>query len=72
MKRIIGLKELREHMETYVDKVKSGSTFIVVRRSSPIFKISPAIDESELWERVVDFTKIQKGGVQLEKILARL
>lgn len=69
---IIGLKELRANASIYISEVEKGKSFIVVRRSKPVFKISPAEDESELWERVIDFTKIKKGGVSAKDILARL
>ncbi|OGD31355.1 hypothetical protein A3C91_01150 [Candidatus Azambacteria bacterium RIFCSPHIGHO2_02_FULL_52_12] len=68
---IVGLKELREHMEGYIGEVNKGRSFIVVRRSQPIFKISPP-DEAQLWEPVVDFTNIKKGGVPVEDILSLL
>ena len=69
---IIGLKELRAKASIYISEVGKGKSFIVVRRSKPVFKISPAEDESELWERVIDFTKIKKGGVSARDIIARL
>jgi len=72
MDNIIGLKELRQNADSYISQVKKGRSFIVVRRSEPVFKISPAEEAEELWETVVDFTKIKKGGVELEKILSRL
>ena len=70
---IVGLKELRENMETYISRVRKGDSFIVVRKSKPVFKISlPDEDAEELWETVIDFTKIRKGGVPLEDIISRL
>ena len=69
---IIGLKELREKADTYISEVKKGKSFIVVRRSKPVFKISPPYEESDLWEEVVDFTKIKKGGVSVKELLSRL
>ncbi|MCP6718244.1 MAG: hypothetical protein KJI70_01700 [Patescibacteria group bacterium] len=69
---IVGLKELRENIETYLSEVKKGKSFIVVRRSKPVLKISSPEDEPELWERVVDFTKIEKKGVPIDKLLSRL
>jgi prevent-host-death family protein len=68
---IVGLKELRENVETYIKKVEKGQSFTVVRRSKPVFKISSP-DEEEAWETVIDFTKVKKGGVPLGDILARL
>lgn len=70
MENIIGLKELRQNLDKYVEKVKQGKSFIIFKRSSPIFKICPATDE--LWEEAVDFTKIKNGGVKIDEILSRL
>ncbi|MEK7077115.1 MAG: type II toxin-antitoxin system prevent-host-death family antitoxin [Patescibacteria group bacterium] len=68
---IVGLKELRENAERYISEVKKGKSFIVVRRSKPVFRLSPP-DEEDAWERVADFTKIRKGGVPLADLLARM
>ena len=38
---IVGLKELRTDTENYINKVKRGESFIIVRRSKPVFKIGP-------------------------------
>jgi prevent-host-death family protein len=69
---IVGLKELRENLETYISKVKKGDSFIVVRKSKPVFRISPMEDDASLWESVIDFTKIKKGGVAIGDLLSRL
>ena len=72
MVQVIGLKQLRERVDDFAKEVKKGKSFIVVRRSRPLFKISPPEEETELWERVADFTKIRKGGIPLKDILSRL
>ncbi|MEK7086646.1 MAG: type II toxin-antitoxin system prevent-host-death family antitoxin [Patescibacteria group bacterium] len=69
---IVGLKELRENLEDYIVSVKRGKSFLVVRRSKPVFKISPPSDENEPWELVADFTKVKKGGVSAKEILREL
>ncbi|MEK7179199.1 MAG: type II toxin-antitoxin system prevent-host-death family antitoxin [Patescibacteria group bacterium] len=69
---IIGLKELRGNTEKYISRVKEGESFIVVRRAQPIFTITSPEESAELWEPLVDFTKINKGGVKLKDVLARL
>lgn len=69
---IVGVKELRENLEAYISHVKKGRSFIVVRRSRPVLKISSPQEETELWEPIVDFTKIRKGGVRLRDLLSRL
>jgi prevent-host-death family protein len=70
MQNIVALKELRENMEKYVNRVSGGDSFIVFKKSKPIFKISPVNDGD--WEQVIDFTKIKKGGVDIKDILSRL
>ena len=68
----MGLKELRENLETYISQVKKGESFIVVKRSRPVLKISSPDEEPGLWERVADFTNVRKDGVPLTDLLSRL
>ena len=70
MENIITLKNLRENMQEYAQKVKRGRSFIVFKKSKPLFKISPV--EEGRWEEVVDFTKIKNGGVNIKELLERL
>ena len=72
MKNLIGLKELREHADVYITQIQKGRSFIVVRRSKPIFRICPPDEFGEAWEEVADFTKIKKGGIALQDLLSRL
>lgn len=68
-KNIVGLKELRENMETYIKRVQKGESLTVVRRSEPVFRITPVDTDDEAgWETVIDFTKIRKGGVPAEEV----
>ena len=57
-------------MEQYAKKVAAGKTFIIFKQSKPLFKIAPL--EDERWEETADFTKIKKGGVNIDEVLARL
>jgi len=68
---ILGLKELRENMQKYTSRVEKGESFLVVKKSKPVFKLVPAESEEE-WETVVDFTKINKNGVDARKVLQAL
>ncbi|MDP2812163.1 MAG: type II toxin-antitoxin system prevent-host-death family antitoxin [bacterium] len=68
---IIGLKDLRQNMDTYIRRIKKGDSFIVVKKSQPVFKITP-LEQEENWETVVDFTKIKKGGVDIDEVLKYL
>lgn len=73
-KTIVGLRELRENIETYITEVNKGKTFTIVRRSEPVFKISPADEwgDDGVWETVMDFREIDKSGVSVGKILKSL
>lgn len=73
-KHIVGLKELRENMDSYISGVQKGKSFIVVRRSQPIFRLTPvdAWGDEGIWETVVDLTKIKKGGVSLDDVVSSL
>jgi prevent-host-death family protein len=71
MTNIIGLKELRLNVTKYTREVARGRSFIVVRQSKPLFKITP-IAEEDSWETVIDFTKIKKGGVPVEDIVTAI
>ena len=71
---IIGLKELRENMETYIAQVKAGKSFTVVRRSSPVFRVTP-VDEwgdEGAWEIVADFSSRKGGGMPAKQFLKLL
>ena len=68
---ILGLKELRENVQKYASLVERGESFIVVKKSKPLFKIVPPESEDQ-WETVIDFTQINKNGVDAEKILKAL
>ena len=67
------MKELRERMDYFVKAVQEkGESFIVVRRSKPLFKIIPLSQDEDRWEEVIDLTKVRKGGVDIDEVLARL
>jgi prevent-host-death family protein len=70
MENIIGLKELRQNVAKYARKVQSGQSFIVFKRSKPLFKITPLDDQH--WEEVIDFTKLHRGGIDVDSLLQRL
>ena len=71
-KNIIGLKELRENTETYIKRVNRGESITVVRRSTPIFRITPVDAEEIGWETVLDFTAVDEKGVSARDILSSL
>lgn len=70
--QILGLKELRENMQKYASLTEKGQSFIIVKKSKPLFKISSFDEDEGLWETAIDFTKIKKGGIPAEELLACL
>ena len=68
---IVGVKALRENLEDYITQINKGASFTVVRRSKPVFNITPVVPD-DTWEEIIDFTRIKKGGVKIEEILSRL
>lgn len=73
--KIIGLKNLRENMEKYIGEVSRGKSFVVVRRSVPVFKVAPAVDEwgdEGTWETLLDLTKGSDKSISAEQLLAAI
>ena len=71
MENIIGVKELRLNMDKYAQKVQKGNVFLVMRKNKPLFKIVQA-DSEEQWERIGDFSKLEKGGIDVQVLLKAL
>lgn len=71
---IIGLKDLRENAEKYITAVGRGRSFTVVRRSRPVFCLTPADPwgDEGLWETVADFRDIDRRGFPLAHALRAL
>jgi len=71
---IIGLKKLRENIDEYIAEVKKGRSFIVVRKSKPVFKLTPldVWGDDGLWETVINFKKIKKSGVPIGGVISAL
>ncbi len=69
---IIGLKELRENTETYIKRVEKGESITIIRRSVPIFRLTPVDSEESNWEPIADFTLINKNGISAKDILSKL
>ncbi|MBI2055157.1 MAG: type II toxin-antitoxin system prevent-host-death family antitoxin [Candidatus Sungbacteria bacterium] len=72
MATIIGLKQLRENVEKYVSEVNKGKSFMVVKKSRPVFRIVPPDEDDSVWETVIDFTEFYKEGIPARELLKRL
>ena len=69
---IIGLKALRENIGMYITRVQRGDSLIVMRRSEPLFKLTPLSSDEGEWEAIIDFTKVKKGGISISELLSRI
>ncbi len=58
-------------MNKYANQVKAGKSFIVLKQSKALFKLSP-VDDNEDWEEVLNFNEIKKEGVDIDKLLESL
>jgi len=66
---LVPLKEFRLNAQKYIDALENGSSFVVMKRSRPVFRLGP-VDET--WETVVDFRSINKNGVDARDVLRYL
>lgn len=66
---IIALKEFRLNAQKYIDASAKGNSFIVVKRSHPVFRIEPM---EEQWETIADFSSLTGGGISAKKLLKAL
>ena len=67
MDNIINVKELRTNMGKYEKRVAKGDSFVVMKRSKPIFRLSPINEDG--WETVIDFAAYKKGGMPAEEVI---
>lgn len=71
----IGVKELRQNLNKYAQRVRKGEGFIVMKHNKPLFQITPVKADKwgeEGWESVVDFTEIDPQGVPFDDVLRAL
>lgn len=57
MATIIGLKELRENTEAVAERANRGETFVVVKRSKPIFRLVPVTEAASADEELTAWTQ---------------
>jgi hypothetical protein len=67
--KIVALKDLRQHAQSYINNVANVESFVVVKRSRPAFRMEPI---EEQWEPVVDFSGLPGGGMDIDEVITRL
>ena len=73
-KNIVGLKDLRLNIEKYIKLIQKGHSFVVVRKSNPVFKLEPVDKwgDEGTWETVADFRSLPEGGVPIDIFIEKL
>jgi prevent-host-death family protein len=66
---VIGFKDFRLNAAKYIDAANEGQSFLVVKRSRPVFRIEPV---GEVWETIGDFTTMPNGGVSAKELAKAL
>ncbi len=68
----ISTKELRENLPKVRAGLRRGQSYTIIYRSKPIANLRPINTDEDRWETAVDFTKLKKGGIEIDDLLSRL
>ncbi len=49
----VGIRELRQNLSVYLEKVKAGSAFTVTDRGKPVAVLRPLSREDDTWQRLI-------------------
>jgi antitoxin (DNA-binding transcriptional repressor) of toxin-antitoxin stability system len=67
--QIVSLKEFRLNAPKYIALLEKGQSFLVMKRSRPVFRLDPV---DEIWETIGDFSTMPGGGVPAKELLKAL
>ena len=67
--QIVPFKEFRLNALKYITALEKGQSFLVIKRSRPVFRLEPIGD---VWETIGDFSSLRGGGVSAKKLLNAL
>jgi antitoxin (DNA-binding transcriptional repressor) of toxin-antitoxin stability system len=71
-RKIIAFKDFRLNAPKYIADLEKGQSFLVMKRSKPIFQMEPVDEWGETgWETLIDFRKFTKDGkgMPVDKVL---
>ncbi|MDO8517670.1 MAG: hypothetical protein Q7S26_00040 [bacterium] len=71
---LVGLKEFRENLDKYAKAVGRGSSYTILRRSKPLFRIAPVDTGDDAgFEVLFDATRDNGGkGIRADALLLAL
>jgi antitoxin (DNA-binding transcriptional repressor) of toxin-antitoxin stability system len=64
--QIVPFKEFRLNAAKYIALLEKGQSFLIMKRSRPIFRLEPV---EEVWETIGDFTTMPNGGVPVKDLI---
>jgi antitoxin (DNA-binding transcriptional repressor) of toxin-antitoxin stability system len=67
--QIVPFKEFRLNAAKYIDALAKGQSFLIMKRSRPVFRLEPV---EEVWETIGDFTTMPHGGVSAKELAKAL
>jgi len=67
---IINLREFRENVQAYADKVEDGASFIVMKQSKPLFKIISPWESFDFTEDAQEYGG--RRGIPMDKAIERM
>ena len=67
--QIVPFKEFRLNALKYITALEKGQSFLVIKRSRPVFRLEPI---GEMWETIGDFSSVRGGGISAKKLLKAL
>lgn len=67
--QIVPFKEFRMNAGKYITAMEKGASFLVVKRSRPVFRLEPV---EEVWETIGDFSSMKGGGISAKELLKLL
>ena len=50
----VGVRELRQNLSVYLQRVKRGETLVVTERGKPVARLTPAVGDSVLDRMIAD------------------
>lgn len=76
MAQDVSIKEFRQNIASYAERVENGESFRVLQRSKPVFYVMGVEnerDQSGEWETIADFTEGgKKKGVLIDDLIRAL
>jgi len=69
MRNMLSIKDFRTKLTDYTKRVsENGDSFIVLKKSKPVFKVVPIDADEGEWQTIIDFTEIDPKGVSFDDV----